>query len=295
MFTAVARIEAIINTRPLTKVNASDIAQLPLRPIDFLRGNLMYSIPTDPQVGEIALIERELLSRGCWSYSRIVDNVKSADGSIRSALILLPNKKIVQRSVNTIFSLEIRSVSEEPITQVEEALTQPLQTVEKNVRKMPERAFKMKAYDAIKECGNRLNQSAHILKPTFSVFLVAILTLVSPIKAQNSSSAISCCEGKVHIPWQGAPYTLCIDNDCKTIDNTTHGMRYALPISPINTSASVRFSKVLTGDGAHESTLICKTPQSCDHQKLSKTLLGNPHCWPFGAIVTVPMILYFIS
>ena len=210
-------------------------------------------------------------------------------------MILLPNQKIVQRPVNKIFPLEIRSVSEEPITQVEEASAEPLQTVEKNVRKMPERASKMKAYDAIKQCGNRLNQSAHILKPTFSVFLVAILTLVSPIKAQNSSSAISCYGGKVHIPSQGAPYTLCIDNDCRMIDNITHGMRYALPISPINTSASVRFSKV-TGEGTHESILTCERPQFCDHQKiLSKTLLGNPHCWPVGAIVTVAMILYFIT
>ena len=46
MCTAIARIEAIVSTRPLTKLNMSDIAEVPLRPVDFLQESLIYSIPT---------------------------------------------------------------------------------------------------------------------------------------------------------------------------------------------------------------------------------------------------------
>ncbi|KAK6755285.1 hypothetical protein RB195_013950 [Necator americanus] len=46
MCTVITRIEAILNTRPLTKVNSSDIAEIPLRLIDFLKGNFNYSLPS---------------------------------------------------------------------------------------------------------------------------------------------------------------------------------------------------------------------------------------------------------
>ncbi|KAK6735736.1 hypothetical protein RB195_018771 [Necator americanus] len=57
MCTVLTRIEAILNTRPLTKCDTDDITKLPLRPIDFLQGNIKYSIPngsalhdqTDPE------------------------------------------------------------------------------------------------------------------------------------------------------------------------------------------------------------------------------------------------------
>ncbi|EYB90296.1 hypothetical protein Y032_0221g2540 [Ancylostoma ceylanicum] len=47
MCTVITRIEAIVNTRPLTKLNSSDITEIPLRPVDFLRGNLSFSLPNE--------------------------------------------------------------------------------------------------------------------------------------------------------------------------------------------------------------------------------------------------------
>ncbi|KAK6762532.1 hypothetical protein RB195_023307 [Necator americanus] len=44
MATVLTRIEAIINTRPLTKLTATDLSEIPLRPIDFLQGNFKFSI-----------------------------------------------------------------------------------------------------------------------------------------------------------------------------------------------------------------------------------------------------------
>ncbi|KAK6764122.1 hypothetical protein RB195_024460 [Necator americanus] len=45
MATVVTRIEAVINTRPLRKLTATDLSEIPLRPIDFLQGNFKFSIP----------------------------------------------------------------------------------------------------------------------------------------------------------------------------------------------------------------------------------------------------------
>ncbi|KHJ88515.1 integrase core domain protein [Oesophagostomum dentatum] len=177
MCTVTARIEAIVNTRPLTKLNSSEISELPLRPIDFLRGNLHFSLPdhdnitvpndpdydpnliqtekqaieafkhseaiadkfwdswsreyltslrdqqkihlkqprhlsrSPPEIGEIVIIEQELIPRGSWMYGKITEIITSKDGLIRTAKILQPNRKIIQRPLNKIFPLEIRSLA----------------------------------------------------------------------------------------------------------------------------------------------------------------------------------------
>ncbi|XGW27542.1 hypothetical protein V3C99_007836 [Haemonchus contortus] len=56
-------IEAVVNTRPLTKVDPQDLTSLPLRPVDFLQGNLKFSLPEssnsdereDPSYGEATI------------------------------------------------------------------------------------------------------------------------------------------------------------------------------------------------------------------------------------------------
>ncbi|KAK6736199.1 hypothetical protein RB195_019086 [Necator americanus] len=47
MFTVLTRIEAILNTRPLTKCDTDDITKLSLGHIDFLQGNIKCSIPNE--------------------------------------------------------------------------------------------------------------------------------------------------------------------------------------------------------------------------------------------------------
>ncbi|CAJ0605054.1 unnamed protein product [Cylicocyclus nassatus] len=76
----VTRIEAVINTRPLAKLPSTDISDIPLRPVDFLQGNLAYSIPNvglsterdnsyDPD-----LIQTALQARQALEYSETVAN-----------------------------------------------------------------------------------------------------------------------------------------------------------------------------------------------------------------------------
>ncbi|KAK6729049.1 hypothetical protein RB195_006229 [Necator americanus] len=149
MCMVLTKIEAILNTRPLTKCDTNDITKLPLRPIDFSQRNIKYSIPngsalhdqtdpeydptliqtekqalevirfsetiaekfweswksqylislrenekmnykqprhlkrTDPGLGEIVLIEQDLVPRGNWPYGKVVEVMTSADGLIR--------------------------------------------------------------------------------------------------------------------------------------------------------------------------------------------------------------------
>ncbi|KAK6762171.1 hypothetical protein RB195_023038 [Necator americanus] len=40
----------------------------------------------------------------------------------------------------------------------------------------------------------------------------------------------------------------------------------------------------------------CNRPDFCDHHYfLSKALLGNPHCWPAGAITTLAVVIYIFA
>ncbi|EYC15188.1 hypothetical protein Y032_0037g3370 [Ancylostoma ceylanicum] len=242
--TVIARIEAIINTRPLTKMSSSEINDIPLRPIDFLQGNVKYALPsptTDandpeydpeliqtaaqakeamhyseitstkfwdrwnseyltllrdsqrrhlnqprhttstPRIGEIVIIEQDLIPRGNWVYGKILSLIPSADGLIRSAKILMPNQKVLQRPLNKIFPLEISSgpetENEEPREQSEQLPSSTAENVEHNEmvnatqpaemntsknRRNPERASKTRAYEVIQNFERSLESAAAI-------------------------------------------------------------------------------------------------------------------------------------
>ncbi|KAK6765600.1 hypothetical protein RB195_025485 [Necator americanus] len=79
MCTVLTRIEAIPNTRPLTKCDTDDITKLLLRPIDFLQGNIKYSISngsalhdlTDP-VHNPTLIQTEKQALEAIRFSKTI-------------------------------------------------------------------------------------------------------------------------------------------------------------------------------------------------------------------------------
>lgn len=48
MSTVISRIETKVNTRPLTKVSTTDLLEIAMKPIDFLQGNLRYSMSDTP-------------------------------------------------------------------------------------------------------------------------------------------------------------------------------------------------------------------------------------------------------
>ena len=59
----------------------------------------------EPKVDDVILV-KEQLPRSRWKIGRIIDLVPSSDGICRSARVLLPNKKCVQRSIKHLIPLE---------------------------------------------------------------------------------------------------------------------------------------------------------------------------------------------
>ncbi|EYC11168.1 hypothetical protein Y032_0052g2264 [Ancylostoma ceylanicum] len=371
MYTVLTKIEAILNTRPLTKLNTEDITKIPLRPIDFLQGNVKFSIPnaTDfdiddpsydpefiqteqqameavqfaeniatkfweswrmeyltslrdsqrlqlkqprhltrkhPEIGEIVIIEQDLTPRGNWPYGKITEIITSKDGLVRSAKILMPNHKVIQRPLNKIYPLEIRSGTNEPppleptqghespshsTTQRQEphhVETTEEQQLPQNRRNGLQRATKTRARQFFREFAADLENSRSSSNVNISLFTLALLTLVIP----NSAQSIKCSNGTVHIKPQSNQYELCIGNECRKIINNTESGKYLLPISPDGSPVMVQIIENKEQTSLNE-TAFCKRPEFCDHHYLlSKSLLGNPHCWPTGAIATCAIFLY---
>ncbi|KAK6761345.1 hypothetical protein RB195_022418 [Necator americanus] len=305
MATVVTRIEAITNTRPLTKLTATDLSEIPLRPIDFLQGNFKFSIPNSetsnfrndptfepeliqtaaqayealasseniatkfwekwnteyltilrdshrcqlnqkrhvskiPHVGEITLVEQELLPRGQWVYGKTEDLVRSADGMIRSAKILMPSRKILQRPVNKIYPLEIRPVpdNQKSVERNSEIMDNgihiPTTTQSRNHLA---RTSKSRALNVIREFETDLDRS---MTPTsarsaVSCVITAMLSLflINPGNAQPNTS-IACNEGIAFITPPRGQFELCFDHECKSLKNVTEEIRYTLPVSPLD-------------------------------------------------------------
>lgn len=61
----------------------------------------------DPKIGEIVLLADTDLKRGQYRLGKLVELHKSADGKIRSASLVLGNKRIVKRTLNQLVPLEI--------------------------------------------------------------------------------------------------------------------------------------------------------------------------------------------
>ncbi|VDM97290.1 unnamed protein product, partial [Onchocerca ochengi] len=60
-----------------------------------------------PSKGENVLVKEAEVPRGTWKLAKIEELNESADGKVRSVQIKLPNGKILNRSVNVLYPLEI--------------------------------------------------------------------------------------------------------------------------------------------------------------------------------------------
>ncbi|EYC40108.1 hypothetical protein Y032_0629g850 [Ancylostoma ceylanicum] len=356
MCTVITRIEAIFNTRPLTKCDPEDLTKIPLRPVDFLQGNVKFSIPDThvderdpqfdpsfirtekqalealrfsekiadkfwetwkiqylvslremekinykqprhssrsiPELGEIVLIEQDLIPRGNWPYGKVVELISSADELVRSAKILMPNHRIIQRPLNKIFPLEIRSVPENRKTNDVETIDKDLASTTSR-RQLPSRAAKTRAYDVIRDFEESLESHPQIsCSARTSLSMIMVFCLISPSICGNVSSSIQCSSGKVKIIPPGGPFQLCFNSDCHIPAITERNLSFSLPISPRNDKVHVHLSSLLS-NRSFEQSEVCDRPLFCDHQYfLSKSILGNPHCWPAGAIATIAALTY---
>ncbi|KAK6764977.1 hypothetical protein RB195_025058 [Necator americanus] len=286
---------------------------MPLRPIDFLKGNFNYSLPNDkvanvsgdpdydpnliqtekqaleafqtsemiankfwekwnveyltslretqkinlqqprhlprslPEIGEIVLIEEELIPRGCWSYGRITEIIYSTDGSVRSAKVLLPNRKIVHRPLNKIFPLEIRSAPEDTTINTQKDQHQPNQ----ERRKLPARASKTEAYKIIRDYELGLEGAQYTIPRTsLALTIIAMLSMISATLAECVPK-IACVKGKINISPPKGSFQLCFDEHCRTFNEVTKNITYTVPISPHNDQ--VKVALIMIGNHSMET------------------------------------------
>ena len=57
------------------------------------------------KVGHVVLIKDDM-PRGCWRVGKITELIGSGDGNIRSAKILLPTRKLINRPLNLLYPIE---------------------------------------------------------------------------------------------------------------------------------------------------------------------------------------------
>ncbi|CAJ0609658.1 unnamed protein product [Cylicocyclus nassatus] len=103
-------------------------------------------------------------------------------------------------------------------------------------------------------------------------------------------------EGVVDIRERNTSYELCFSSECKTFLGSNGIRTYKLPPSPTQSHTKVAI-KYVEDETPTDYALMCSNPDFCavSRSLLSTSLLGNPNCWPVGAVITVAMIFYVIS
>ncbi|KAK6762531.1 hypothetical protein RB195_023306 [Necator americanus] len=313
MATVLTRIEAIINTRPLTKLTATDLSEIPLRPIDFLQGNFKFSILNSEMSNfrNDPTFEPELIQAAAQAYEALASSENFAtkfwEKWNTEYLTILRDSHRCQlnqkrhRPVNEIYPLEIRS---EPDNQ--QSIERSSEIMDNDIhiptttqsRNHLARISKSRALDVIREFETDLDRSMTptSARSTVSCLITAMLSLflINPIDAQPNNSII-CNEDITFIIPPRGQFELCFDHECKSFKNVTEEIRYTLPVPPLDNPVTVEIRFYLRNE-VIAMIEKCERHEFCAASStiLSKALLENPHCWPFGAILTVFIILYSI-
>ena len=106
-----------------------------------------------PVVGEVVVVHDENSVRSQWKLGRVTDIIKSADGEVRSVQVLMPNKRMLTRSVCHIYPMEVPgdvTISEVPVSSFSES-SRNSPTVTRNV---PRRQAAAKALQRLANCLN---------------------------------------------------------------------------------------------------------------------------------------------
>ncbi|VDL66760.1 unnamed protein product, partial [Nippostrongylus brasiliensis] len=124
----------------------------------------------------------------------------------------------------------------------------------------------------------RASSSSVLAKTLLYPFL--LLALICVCKA----SQIECAVGKLRVIPPSDIYILCFNNACRnrTRNDTT---TFALP--PSTHQKYVNITVYSRSDRTVPQSKMCLRRSFCDDKTIfTLSLLGNPHCWPFGAILS---------
>ncbi|KAK6028963.1 hypothetical protein OSTOST_04933 [Ostertagia ostertagi] len=221
--------------------------------------------------------------------SGLIDLTLSNDGLVWSAKVLSP----MATPLNKLYPLEIRAVDKDATEAPKECTPRELG----QLRTVLPRASKARAYEIayksqsssqftlrvepIQESLNNQTSRSRQQKSTFPHKIN--LALAVPSYANYPS----CHNGIVEIAGKTHPYELCFNEDCRKFVGDGIAMTYELPISPLHNATNVTINYI-NNEGPMVFTTICANPEFCSKSNslFSPSLLGNPHCWPVGAIVS---------
>ena len=71
-----------------------------------------HAVQREPCVDEVVIIQDEMVPRGCWKLGRIIRLIRSGDGEAKAAEVELSDHKRVERPLNHLHPLEVRSCEE---------------------------------------------------------------------------------------------------------------------------------------------------------------------------------------
>ncbi|KAK6015876.1 hypothetical protein OSTOST_18649 [Ostertagia ostertagi] len=123
-----------------------------------------------------------------------------------------------------------------------------------------------------------------------SIFAILMLMTVNIAKC-DETERILCSQGIVTIYPKTTPFEICLSNNCRTFNESFESLQYALRPSPHPTEWLITLRS-----GDFLSQRSCVPPPYCNTvaNLFSKALIGNPHCWPAGAILSIGVFCYVI-
>ncbi|XGW22651.1 hypothetical protein V3C99_005119 [Haemonchus contortus] len=251
----------------------------------------------EPQIDEIVLVEQENLPRGSWCYGKVVDLMRGCDDLVRSVKLLMPNKHVWLRPVNKLYPLEISAKNDKvpPNSPQAEHNVRELQMNEGN----KPRLAKIKAKEAIQKLSRITDDSNGSLPPVLCphinvavVIMIAVLFLGPSVYALPN---ISCKGNALLVNPPNGTFQLCIRSTCRYFANSLTNLTFLLPATA-NNGVVIVSMRHFSGNKYTELQKNCSLPHVCDVSQnfMSKHLLGNPHCWPTGAIASIGMLLYLM-
>ncbi|EYC37501.1 hypothetical protein Y032_0784g2334 [Ancylostoma ceylanicum] len=209
----------------------------------------------------------------------------------------MPNGRTIRRPLNKIFPLEIRSfpsedeniddedqdpqedddnggsLQQECEPECADDHEQEHETSPQNLREVPGRQSKTRAYDAIRFFEESLEEPGTstytaIKVPYFLAIFLTLMCIWGDTTAAYVGSAITCANGTVgvHPPYDS--FMLCFDDQCRSYTKTSEKMTFQLPLSPHQKRTKV-ILKVAREKYTQSVTVHCDSPNFCDARFLS--------------------------
>ncbi|KAK6015070.1 hypothetical protein OSTOST_19513 [Ostertagia ostertagi] len=201
----------------------------------------------------------------------------------------------LRRNHNTNLHIERNQIEEEPTE--DDVITSEVHSTE--IESSQPRSAKLKAKKAIQEISKRREESTTYLLPILfthiNALMVTMITAIFLAPSVNALPNISCQGNALRVTPPNGTFQLCIRSTCKYFANDSPNLTFQLPATARNEVIAVSM-RHFDGDKYTELQENCGLPNVCDVSQtfMSRHLVGNPHCWPTGAIISVGMLLYLI-